>query len=446
MSVPAGIPATMTAPKRYWDAPPSARESAAPAATAQRIRALLEQAVESHLIADVPVGVFLSSGLDSTAIAALASRARAGIHTFTVAFADADKEFSEAEIASRTAARLKTDHRQLTLSDREILARIDEAVSGFDQPSMDGINTYFVSWAARQAGLKVALSGLGSDELFGGYSTFASAPKAARASAVARFLPRPVRALVAKNLARSKALGSTPDASRKASFAVLDPDAMPHPYFFTRLLFAPESLGPALSLDSTEMKRSPSWRWLSDSAARARSMDGFTAVSWLELRSYLLNTLLRDTDAMSMRHSLEVRVPFLDAPLVDYVLSLPESAKRPTPRPKALLIEALGDVFPQEILAQRKRTFTFPWENWLRGELGQRVGESLSNWSPALEPHFPGEVVRWIWKDFLAGGTTWSRPWSLYVLNEWVKRNVIASTTAAPVSADQPKSAVAAIS
>jgi asparagine synthase (glutamine-hydrolysing) len=446
MSVPAGFPATMPTPKRYWDAPPSAGESAGRARTAERTRALLEQAVESHLIADVPVGVFLSSGLDSTAIAALASRVRAGIHTFTVAFADADKEFSEAEIASRTAARLKTDHRQLTLSDREVLARIDEAVSGFDQPSMDGINTYFVSWAARQAGLKVALSGLGSDELFGGYSTFTSAPQAARASAVARFLPRPVRALVAKNLARSKAFGSTPDASRKASVLVLDPDALPHPYFFTRLLFAPESLGPARSLDSTEMKRSPSWRWLSDSAARARSMDSFTAVSWLELRSYLLNTLLRDTDAMSMRHSLEVRVPFLDAPLVDYVLSLPENAKRPTPRPKALLIEALGDVFPREILAQRKRTFTFPWENWLRGELGQRVGESLSNWSPALEPHFPGEVARSIWKSFLAGGTTWSRPWSLYVLNEWVERNVITSTSAAPVSADQPKSAIAAIS
>ena len=445
MSVRAEIPATMPAPKRYWDAPP-ARESAAPAATAEKTRALLEQAVESHLIADVPVGVFLSSGLDSTAIAALASRARPGIHTFTVAFADADKEFSEAEIARRTAAGLKTDHRQLTLSDQEVLNRLDEAISGFDQPSMDGVNTYFVSWAARQAGLKVALSGLGSDELFGGYDTFRSTPKMMHAATVTRWLPGPLRFLSAKMLTSVKALGSTPDAVRKATLAICDVDAMPHPYYFTRLLFTPRYAFGGQSKGRLGWRDSRSFLWLAESADRTRSMDAFTAVSWLELRSYLLNTLLRDTDAMSMRHSLEVRVPFLDATLVDYVLSLPENAKRPTGRPKALLIAALGDVFPQEILAQRKRTFTFPWENWLRGALGQRVGESLSNWSPDLEPHFPGEVVRWIWKSFLAGGTTWSRPWSLYVLNEWVQRNVIASTTGAPVSADQPKSAVAAIS
>ena len=130
-------------------APRSERRRLSPAT---RVRALLEDAVATHLVADVPVGVFLSSGLDSTAIAALASRARAGIHTFTVAFPDA--EFSEAEIARRTASRLGTEHTELTLSDREMLARLDEAIAAFDQPSMDGINTYFVSWAARQAGFE----------------------------------------------------------------------------------------------------------------------------------------------------------------------------------------------------------------------------------------------------------------------------------------------------
>ncbi len=429
MSVAAAVPASRPEPRRYWDAPSAVPRPARELATApaKQVRALLESAVASHLIADVPVGVFLSSGLDSTAIAALASRARAGIHTFTVAFADA--EFSEAEIARRTASRLGTDHRELTLSGQEMIARLDEAIAAFDQPSMDGINTYFVSWAARQAGLKVALSGLGSDEIFGGYSPFRSTSKVARAAATARLLPQPLRALFAGGLARTNAFGSSPDSSRKASAAFLDPHALPHPYFFTRLLFTPQAVDSALGGKSSPWGESLWWRWLADTSRRASSMDAFTAVSWLELRSYMLNTLLRDTDAMSMSHSLEVRVPFLDAPLVEYVLSLPANAKRGGARPKALLIEALGDLLREEIITQRKRTFTFPWEHWLRGALGKRVAAGLAEWSPALEPQLSGDFAQTVWKDFLAGRTTWSRPWSLYVLNEWVKRNVTASNS-----------------
>jgi asparagine synthase (glutamine-hydrolysing) len=443
MTVPAAVQASRPEPTRYWDAPSAAQKLAPESAVApaKQVRSLLESAVASHLIADVPVGVFLSSGLDSTVIAALASRARAGIHTFTVAFADA--EFSEAEIARRTASRLGTDHSELTLSGQEMIARLDEAIAAFDQPSMDGINTYFVSRAARQAGLKVALSGLGSDEIFGGYSSFRSTSKVARAAATARLLPQPLRAFLAAWLAHTNAFGSSPDSSRKASAAFLDPDALPHPYFFTRLLFTPQAVASALRVKSSTWSDSLWWQWLADSSRRASSMDAFTAVSWLELRSYMLNTLLRDTDAMSMSHSLEVRVPFLDAPLVEYVLSLPANAKGGGARPKALLTEALGDLLPEEIVAQRKRTFTFPWENWLRGALGERVAAGLVEWAPALEPQLSGDFAQTVWKDFLAGRTTWSRPWSLYILNEWVKRNVSASNTS---GVDCQKSAAVAIS
>jgi asparagine synthetase B (glutamine-hydrolysing) len=127
------------------------------------------------------------------------------------------------------------------------------------------------------------------------------------------------------------------------------------------------------------------WKWLSAAEGESRSMDSFTRISWLESRSYLVNTLLRDTDAMSMHHSLEVRVPFLDLPLVEYMLSLPQASKSGRGRSKALLIEALGDVLPEEIVEQRKRTFTFPWNNWLRGPLRARVAGGLADWSPALE-------------------------------------------------------------
>ena len=421
-------PVAQPEPRAYWSFPRGAANASGASAgessqsPARRVRALLEEAVASHLVADVPVGVFLSSGLDSTAIAALASRSRRGIHTFTVAFPDV--EFSEAEKARRTAAHLGTEHSELTLSGDEMVARLDEAVAAFDQPSADGINTYFVSWAARQAGLKVALSGLGSDELFGGYTSFRDSARAARMAALGRSIPKPLRAPFAAALAAAGGAAASPDAVRKACAALLDPQSLPHPYFFTRLLFTPQALAPALKNDRTA-PGGESWRqWLAVAASEVRGADAFTAVSWLELRSYLANILLRDTDAMSMSRSLEVRVPFLHSPLVEYVLSLPESAKRHAVRPKSLLVDALGDLLPQEIVAERKRTFTFPWQNWLRGALGRRVAAGLGDWSQALEPHLGRDFALAIWQDFSRGRTSWSRPWSLYVLNEWAKRNL----------------------
>jgi asparagine synthase (glutamine-hydrolysing) len=414
-------------PRAYWDTGPELENAArtsrdANVLPATRVRSLLEDAVRSHLIADVPVGVFLSSGLDSTAIATLASREQKGIHTFTVAFPDS--EFSEAEIARSTAKRLGTDHSELTLSDEEMLARLEEAIAAFDQPSMDGINTYFVSWAARQAGLKVALSGLGGDELFGGYTSFRDTSRVARLMAVARFVPKGLRAFIALRVMDSNPLRISPTGSRKVFAAWLDPRSLPHPFFFTRALFTTQTTASWLQEDCNGWSGTAWGRWLSLATGETDSMDSFTAISWLELRSYMVNTLLRDTDALSMRHSLEVRVPFLDSVLVEYLLSLPESAKRDLQQPKALLIRALGDLLPPEVAAQPKRTFTFPWENWLRGPLGNRVAAGLADWSPVLQSRLDGTLARGVWNEFLEGRTTWSRPWSLYVLNEWVKRNL----------------------
>jgi asparagine synthase (glutamine-hydrolysing) len=199
---------------------------------------------------------------------------------------------------------------------------------------------------------------------------------------------------------------------------------LPHPYYFSRALFSPREVASAGGAEPGSWHCTAWWNWLSSAANEASSTDAFTGISWLELRSYLPNVLLRDTDAMSMSHSLEVRVPFLDAPLVDYLLSIPQAAKSDPKRPKALLIEALGKLLPQEIVTQRKRTFIFPWENWLRGKLGQRVSDGLADWSSALAPMVRPDFARSVWRDFVAGKTTWSRPWSLFVLNEWAKRSL----------------------
>jgi asparagine synthase (glutamine-hydrolysing) len=422
--------------KPYWSVKSrEARSSQAPqngapdSQVSDRVRSYLDAAVRSHLIADVPVGVFLSSGLDSTAIAALAARAQSGIHTFTVAFPDL--EFSEAAEARRTAERLGTTHSDLRLSGQEMLERLDEAVAAFDQPSMDGVNTYFVSWAARQSGLKVALSGLGSDEIFGGYPTFQSTRSVARMASFARSFPKGLRhaGQGVLHLLRPDTLAKP--SFQKASAAWIAPDALPDPYFFTRTLFTPGQVATATKLGAAGNGDVTSgslwWAWMVQSAREARSLDDFGAVSWLELRSYMLNTLLRDTDAMSMASSLEVRVPFLDPPLVEYLLSLPAALKEAGQRPKSLLISALGDLLPENVrsqVGQKKRTFTFPWEKWLRGPLKDRVSSGLTEWAPALAPVLSRDFALGTWKDFQEGRTTWSRPWSLYVLNEWAKRHL----------------------
>jgi asparagine synthase (glutamine-hydrolysing) len=421
----------------WWDptVSPAAREPRKPrdlASAAKTLRPLLEDAVRAHLIADVPVGLFLSSGLDSGAIAALAAQARGGIESFTLTFPGT--AFDEAELARVAAKRLKTKHTEVALGGDAVVSRMDEALAALDQPSMDGINTYFVSWAARQAGLKVALSGLGGDELFAGYPTFADTPHFARLIRSAWFVPAPVRRLMAPFVGVVAARQGSPDAGRKAAAAWMYPDALPHAYFFTRALFPPGQLERIVeprfrpsTVNADGVTLDPTWLgWLERTAGEARKLEPLAGVSWLEMRTYMASTLLRDTDAVSMARSLEVRVPLLDTPLVEYMGSLPDAARRHPGAQKALLAEALGDLVPQEILAQRKRTFTLPWEEWLRGPLRARMEASFADPAPPLAAYVRPGGLRSVWTEFLAGKTSWSRPWSLHVLNDWYRRHLTA--------------------
>jgi len=420
----------------WWDATrsPAAKEARTTrdfSSAAKGLRPLLEDAVRAHLIADVPVGLFLSSGLDSSAIAAIAARARAGICSFTLSFPGT--AYDEAPLARSVAKHCGTQHREVPLRGEAVVSRLEEAVASLDQPSMDGINTYFVSWAAREAGLKVALSGIGGDELFGGYATFSDTPRIKGLIRMAWFVPAPLRKAVAPLLRAVIAGRSSPDAARKAIAAWLSPDALPHPYLFTRALFPP---GAELSrlieprfrpstVGADGVTLEPTWLgWLERAADGARKLEGMGSVSWLEMRCYMASTLLRDTDSVSMSRSLEVRVPLLDTPLVEFVGGLPDAARRRDGTAKALLNAAIADLLPQDILAQKKRTFTLPWEEWLRGSLRKRLETSLAEPAPGLAGYLRGDGVRQVWSAFLAGKTSWSRPWSIYVLNEWCRRHL----------------------
>jgi asparagine synthase (glutamine-hydrolysing) len=142
------------------------------------------------------------------------------------------------------------------------------------------------------------------------------------------------------------------------------------------------------------------------------------------MRTYMASTLLRDTDSVSMARSLEVRVPLLDTPLVEFVNTLPDAARVQPGRPKALLSAALSGLLPAEILVHKKRTFTLPWEEWLRTSLRSRVQGSLQELAPVLQPQMHAAGVRAVWDNFEQATTSWSRPWSLYILNEWCRKHL----------------------
>jgi asparagine synthase (glutamine-hydrolysing) len=427
LTIDLGSPAAAIQPQPYWNIAEASHANGhgpvdSKAATVH-VRELLEESVRLHLIADVPVGVFLSGGIDSTSLAALASREVAGVHTFTVAFPE--KEFSEAAIARRTAKQFHTTHDELMLNGDDLLGRLGDAIDALDQPSIDGINTYFVSWAARQAGLKVALSGLGGDEVFGGYkSTFRWTPRYQSVAALGDHVPGGVRTAMASALSGAGDAFAHGDGARKLAALWDDSHSLPHPYFFARALFTPAQVAKLLSGNKTQPQQTLWWNWLAAGAKDTRGLDSFASVTCLEARSYLVNTLLRDTDSMSMAHSLEVRVPFLHHPLVEYVAQLPAEMKIGTGTPKELLTAALADLLPAEVVQQTKRGFTFPWAEWLRGPLRAQMERGLSALSPSLEDVLEERSVYAIWEAYLNGKTSWSRPWSLYVLNEWVKRNL----------------------
>jgi len=431
------VPERRRAPRArpWWDPTRSAaaRDPQRPrefSSAVPRVRGLLEDAVHSHLIADVPVGLFLSSGLDSSAIAAFAARRQKGIQSFTLSFPDSP--YDEAPLARVVAQNTGTKHTEVPLHGKDMLARLDEAVAALDQPTMDGINTYFVSWAAREVGLKVALSGLGGDELFAGYSTFSDTAKLARLEMLSRFVPGAFRRISAPLVNSLLVRKGARDAARKARDAWTMPDALPHPYFFTRLLFPPTDVrrladpwyrSSTVASDGSSLD--PTWLgWLEQTSDQAVGAEPVGATSWLEMRTYMTSTLLRDTDSVSMARSLEVRVPLLDTPLVEFVNALPDAARVPAGRPKALLRAALNGLLPAEILRRKKRTFTLPWEEWLRRSLRSRVHSSLNDLAPGLKPRLHAEGVKAVWECFERAETSWSRPWSLYVLNEWCRNHL----------------------
>jgi len=393
----------------YWKLPfiPASTENrgfedSSPATSSLRRQAVsgladtLRQAVKMRLLADVPLGLFLSGGVDSSALATVASEGVGGLRTVSIGFDQ--PEFDETATAAEVARTLHTVHSSLRLNGVDLLEEFPQALAAVDQPTVDGFNTYFVSQATRRAGLKVALSGLGGDELFGGYASFHDVPRAVRwRRRLKRF------GLVRRCLARMASQMGGRSAAKAAEVLKRRPSAL-QMYFLRRELFLPAERRALLDLpEGCDAFSGISHKMMEELSSKARGLDPINQVSLFELSAYMRNMLLRDADVFSMAHGLELRVPLLDHRLVEQAVQIPGVCKQPDPRPKPLLLDAVGPRLPRLVHRHPKQGFTFPWSAWLRGPMKDRVDRALRNrdvWTSlglnAAEP------VR-LWQRFFQG-------------------------------------------
>jgi asparagine synthase (glutamine-hydrolysing) len=403
---------------RYWRVPfesNSAKISYREAV--EQLRPVLTEALSLHMLSDVPVGIFLSGGIDSSSLVAALSHAGHKLHTFSVLFGE--QEFDESIYARRIAAKFGTDHTELHLEPSHILSGLEDAVSSYDQPSIDGINTFFISQAVRQAGVKVAMSGLGGDELFAGYTSFRLAslldrPLYRQLAAAAR----PVLSQVAPGTMRATKLGAILAAkgSRLETYAV-----------FRQVMMSGRR--DDLMADASYDGLTPMAESLSRELREAVSqLDAVNAYSLMELSLYMANMLLRDADQMSMAHSIEVRVPLLDHVLVEAVARLPGSLKLSGLHPaskKRLLIDALPVRLPQQVLNRRKMGFVFPWEHWLRRELRTAVACVFADFGALEAVGVLPQAAEELWNDYLAHrpGIRYTDILCLVNLMTWVRQH-----------------------
>lgn len=372
---------------RYWQlqfVPQAVTEAEAIAC----IRSGFQTAIARHLVSDVPVGIFLSGGIDSTAVLASARQTQTGdLKTYSIAFAEA--EWNEGDLARKTARHFSTDHTEYQLSSAEARSLLLQFLARLDQPTIDGFNTFCVAKLARESGTKVVLSGLGGDELFGGYPSFAKIPKMLNWSRHLHRIPG-LSLAVGKGL---EAWGRSPKLRRLGDFLQYQPTPLAA-YLALRGIFSTAEMAAIARRHFPEVEmRVPAGDLLSAEAEFPSLAD---RISWLELSQYMRNQLLRDSDVMSMAWGLELRVPFVDRVFIETIATLP-SELRIAPQ-KQWLARSLPEI-PEWVLNRPKRGFSFPFDRWLETDLWREFSAVTL---PSKLPHEP-----------------WYRRWSLFILQQW---------------------------
>jgi len=380
----------------------------------QHLRQLLQQSVQRRLVSDVPLGAFLSGGIDSSAIVGLMAEASSlPVNTFTIGFEE--KEYDESRYADIIAKKFNTHHTSITLSPQNFLEELPHALDNMDTPSGDGVNTYVVSKQIKASGLTVALSGVGGDELFAGYPFFnrylqlrkwRSGWKTSRA----------IRSLAAQFVAGNESV----QRDRLKQIFKADTCSIAEFYPVFRQILSPSMIDKA-AVDIMEEKTAVEEK-LYDQQESIEHYPLLSQVSIAEYLGYTQHTLLKDTDQMSMAVSLEVREPFFDHDLVEYVLNIPDTIKKPT-YPKSLLVESLGNLLPREIVHRKKQGFLFPWNVWMKNELRSFCDQRLNNF--CQRSFIRPDAIMSSWKRFLNGDQSvrWMELWLFVILEYWLEKN-----------------------
>jgi len=418
-------------PGCYWRLP----SSDVPRATEDELRHELASTVRMQLVSDAPLGIFLSGGIDSSAVAALASEAEPdAVHTFTIGFDEAGLD--ESQYASRVAAAIGSRHTSVTLREEDFLRQLPDALTAIDQPTFDALNTYFVSRAARQAGMTVALAGTGGDELFGGYRSFLELPKMLDANA---WVPWPLGSMIGAAYGVAGAvywnlLRQAPPQTRWgkiADVARAGPDLL-RLYQTAYALFTQEA---QRRLAAARVRAAQKAQDFGLPAEVAQAWRGRTegseirhAISLLELSSFVGERLLRDTDTASMAVSLEARVPLLDWFLCEKVAGIDPSRRFAPPGKKRLLRELALDRLDPTIFDRPKSGFVLPIGEWARRRLQPQMERLLCDATLVSRAGLEPETVRTLWKSYVKGsrGLYWSRVWSVYALVSWCQSHDMA--------------------
>jgi len=403
--------------KVYWDVSDTAAtgfDFSDRTKVQQRIRELLLQSVKRRLVSDVPVGAFLSGGIDSSVVVGLMAEAdKARPNTFNICFDE--KEFDESPYAEIIAKKFNTNHTRILLQPSSFLDELQNALDAMDSPSADGINTYVVSKAIRQQGMAVALSGVGGDELFAGYPYFEQYLQLKNKAWLWK-LPASVRKLAAV------AGGDKKDRVRQ--LLSTDSSSIGNVYPIFRQILTPEKLRSLTSLANglpfvTSLQHELIGK--KENLERLPLLSQVSAAEWL---GYTQHTLLKDTDQMGMAVSLEIREPFFDQDLVEFLLAVPDQLKKPH-YPKSLLVESVKPLLPDEIVFRKKQGFLFPWNIWMKNELRSFCDTHIKN--IAKRPFMQEKPIINYWHNFLKGDASirWPEIWLFVVLEYWMEKNSV---------------------
>ncbi len=392
---------------------------------ATEIREALKESIKNHLISDVPIGISLSGGIDSSLLALLATDGgEYDVRTLTVNFPD--EQFSELEYASRVSGHIRSKTEVIDLDDGSVMGFALEALAATDQPTVDGVNTYIVAKAASMAGIRVLLSGLGGDEIFGGYTTFIRAPMLARHNMLLPQLARLARRMFARP-------ESWPKWHKLGEFHNVD--TVRDAYLLYRSI---RWRGLPFAL---EQELPPDQFWVAPETIQelgnAHDTDDFLQVAFLETSFYMRNQLLRDGDVFSSANSIELRVPYLHLPLIHAAWSFRGDDHIDWFAQKKVLREILR-LYDPGLSRRRKMGFTLPWQRWFRTVLKDYVHDVLSSADGYTDVGLSPAWGRSLLTAYEAGNpaVTWMHIWSLIVLLTWYRSRIarIRSVEAAGVT------------